>query len=229
MMVVRGLYLLWDDCTLLGLLCKNGSGLDGVYVNGTVSDNFTWCMDVRMCEDGSSLECVWAWDQYASMEIVVHVCMCVIMEVGVCSMFIVYVDVSRGGLRGCWLNCSVWTLGGDFYVGGYMCMNICGMECVIVVDSMDEMFISGGILAEFEHHEPLSLPVGVLARTHKYYTLQVALAQCCCHHSASVKSSRAVHHSSFIRFVMLIQFIVCLCCFSARFSSLPCLHYRPRL
>ena len=38
-----------------GLLCKNGSGLGGMYVNGTVSDNFTWCVDVRMCEDGSSL------------------------------------------------------------------------------------------------------------------------------------------------------------------------------
>ena len=44
-----------------------------------------------------------------------------------------------------------------------MCMNICGMDSVIVVDSMDEMFISGGVLAEFEHHEPLSVPVGVLA------------------------------------------------------------------
>ena len=51
-----------------------------------------------------------------------------------------------------------------------MCMNICGMDSVIVVDSMDEMFIRGGVLAEFEHHEPLSLPVGVQARTHKYYT-----------------------------------------------------------
>ena len=29
----------------------------------------------------------------------------------VCSMFIVYVDVSRGGLRGYWVNGSAWTLG----------------------------------------------------------------------------------------------------------------------
>ena len=29
-----------------GLLCKNGSGLGDVYVNGTVSDNFTWYVDV---------------------------------------------------------------------------------------------------------------------------------------------------------------------------------------
>ena len=48
----------------------------------------------------------------------------------------------------------------DFYVGGCMCMNKGGMECA---DSMDETFISGGVLVEFEHHEPLSLPVGVLA------------------------------------------------------------------
>ena len=26
-----------------------------------------------------------------------------------------------------------------------MCMNICGMDSVIVVDSIDEMFISGGV------------------------------------------------------------------------------------
>ena len=37
-----------------------------------------------------------------------------------------------------------------------MCMNIFGMDSVIVVDSMDEMIISGDVLAEFEHHEPLS-------------------------------------------------------------------------
>ena len=85
MVVVSGLYLLCDECTLSGL-CKNGSGLDGVYVNGAVSDSFTRCVDVRMCEDGSSLECMGFWDQYASMEVVVHVCtcMCVMMEVGVC-------------------------------------------------------------------------------------------------------------------------------------------------
>ena len=42
-------------------------------------------------------------------------------------------------------------------------MNICRMECA---DSMDETLISGGVLAEFEHYEPLSPPVGVLAQTH---------------------------------------------------------------
>ena len=38
-------------------------------------------------------------------------------------------------------------------------MNICGMECA---DSMDETLISGGVLAEFEHYEPLSLPTVAL-------------------------------------------------------------------
>ena len=89
-----------------GLLCKNGSGLGGMYVNGTVSDNFT----CRICEDGSS------WSVYGLLgSVYIYgggcACMCVIMEDGVCSMFIVYVDVSRGGLRGCWVNGSVWTLG----------------------------------------------------------------------------------------------------------------------
>ena len=55
------------------------------------------------------------WDQYTSGS-----CMyvCAIMEVGVCELMwamvvccIVYLDVNRGGLRGCWVNGSVWTLG----------------------------------------------------------------------------------------------------------------------
>ena len=53
-----------------------------------------------------------------------------------------------------------------------MCMNICGMECA---ESMYETFISGGVLTEFEHYEPLSLPVGVLARTHFYTMLLPSL------------------------------------------------------
>ena len=38
-----------------------------------------------------------------------------------------------------------------FYVGGYMRVNMCGMECV------DSMFISFGALAEFEHYEFMTL------------------------------------------------------------------------
>ena len=30
--------------------------------------------------------------------------------------------------------------------------NICGMECVIVVDNMDKMFVRGGVLAKFKHY-----------------------------------------------------------------------------
>ena len=91
-----------------GLLCKNGSGLGDVYVNGTVSDNLTWCVDVRMWEDGSSLS---VYGLLGSVYIYGGGCACMYVCDNVCSMFVVYVDVSRGGLRGCWVNGSVWTSG----------------------------------------------------------------------------------------------------------------------
>ena len=66
-----------------------------------------------------------------------------------------------------------------------MCMNICGMDSVIVVDSMDEMFISGGVLAEFEHHEPLygitqrlPYPVGKLTKVLSPLSTSLTVLNC---------------------------------------------------
>ena len=77
-------------------------------MNGTVSDNLTWCVDVRMWEDGSSLS---VYGLLGSVYIYGGGCACMYVCDNVCSMFVVYVDVSRGGRHGCWVNGSVWTSG----------------------------------------------------------------------------------------------------------------------